>query len=132
MDNRIFNINGEGDSMLEKVIELALMQRHQSLNPTASAWAFIPDKGLVLYWLVRENTHRFLTPLTAKALTPMVSEWVRSDEALNMKFEGWDGDCDHDGSNSLGWRVYCEDWGQIGGDPYTICAIRPAYMWHGK
>lgn len=139
MDNRVFNVNGSGQETLAKVLELAFAQEGRNIK----AKYFVVDKkkGLILLWYIHDswekNVSKFLTPLTAKAVTPVVMEWLRSDAAKDIELGDWDSDADHDGSNSEGWRVYCERWGHIKGEDGlsyngSIVAITPAFMWHGK
>ena len=131
MNNRIFNVNGTGDDLLLKTLELALMQEWGKPK-TLDAWKIDKEKGLILYWHTVENTNPFPSPLNAQQLLPVVSGFLASEEAKQIICNKWDADCQHDGSNSLGWRVYCEDWGHIGRDHYAFIAIKPAYMWYGK
>lgn len=133
MDNKIFNVNGSGQKMLEDTLQLVFFQ--SSERTVTKSWSLCPKKGLILYWSNNVDgidVNSFLTPLTAEEVTPMVWAWLNSDGALVTEMIGYDKDADHDGSNSLGWRVFVEDWGHINGSPYAICAIKPAYMWHGK
>lgn len=132
MDNKIFNVNGGSIEMLQKALELSFLQDGE--NTVAKAWRFIPEKGFVLYWHKNavDAIQAFPCELSAEAVTPMVWEWLKGEQAKSMKFEHWDADADHDGSNSRGWRVYVEDWGYVANDTAVICAIRPVYLWHGK
>lgn len=93
------------------------------------------DKGLILLMYVDErnkNHNKFIAPLGADSLASMITEWLQTDEAKAIPPQRWDNDCDHDGSNSLGWRVFCEDWGHVGGEHGAIVGIRPVFLWHGK
>jgi hypothetical protein len=143
MDNNQFNINGRGTVMLEAAIKLALMQRDcYTSEPTfdqrpltAAGYMIHPKKGLVLLWHVdsTNSTHvKFLTPHTADMIAKLAIVWLSSPEAKNIELDGWDCNTDHDGHNSLGWRVYCEDWGRVAGQYEAIVAIKPAYIWYGK
>jgi len=131
-DNRVFNVNGRGLEMLRSALKLAFQQDGDST--TAKAWRFVPEKGFVLLWVhnAGDGSNAFPCPLSADAAVSMVWEWLEGEQAKGMKFEGWDADCDHDGHNSMGWRVFTGDWGHIAGNTYAICAIRPVYLWHGK
>lgn len=130
MDNRVFNVNGRGDSMLLDTLKLAFAQ--EGTKTTCESWVFNKDKGLILCWHADEGHMKLPSPLTAEACLPMVLAWLTSSDIKQMSYEGWDRDEDHDGSNSMGWRVYCEDWGHVGDEHYAICAVRPAFLWHGK
>lgn len=132
MDNRIFNINGAKKELLSKVLDIAFSQEGYSVRK-AEAWSVHPEKGLILYWHHVKDTNKLLTPLASSSVVDMVWEWLKSDEAKTIKMvDPWEVDMDHDGSNSIGWRVFVEEWGHVAGNFYSICAIKPAYLWHGK
>lgn len=128
-DNRIFNVNGETKEQLFKAIDLAFSL---DLSKQAKAWRFIPSEGLVFLWSKSEKSDAFPIPLTSEQCADMAYSWIQTEEAKSMKFEGWDADCDHDGDNSLGWRVFLGEWGQVASEHYAICVVRPAYVWYGK
>lgn len=78
---------------------------------------------------------KFPAPVNIDIAAGMVYAWIHSKESKGIPMEGWDADADHDGSNELGWRVYCDNWGHIETDKgsiYSGIAIKPAYMWYGK
>lgn len=59
--------------------------------------------------------------------------WFRNfDEYDKLSLGDWDYNCDHDGSNHKGFRIYNEDWGRVDDDSYSIAAIKPIYIWYGK
>lgn len=149
MDNRIFNVNGKGEDMLRATLELAFAQKYcgwTTVNATsiAEGWCVSEQHGLILLWHCRENdpgitdiiipkVHKFLVPLTASEVTPTVWKWLDQKETWkNTKFMDWDIKSDHDGSSEKGWRVWVGDWGKVGDELYTICAVRPSYLWLGK
>jgi len=43
----------------------------------------------------------------------------------------WDRDCEHDGHNTMGWRVYTGQWGHVTDYRYPY-AVRKRFCWHGK
>jgi hypothetical protein len=129
MDNRVFNINGEGDEMLKRVIKLAF---EQSGFDECVAWWESNKYGLVLLWHTSENSFPMPSPLDAEQSAIMASAWLNGKFARNVELDDWDADMDHDGDNGMGWRVYCEDWGHVGHDSRAIVAIKPAFMWYGK
>lgn len=129
MDNRVFNVNGSGLESLRQTMALAFNQ--ESLDG-ADAWVFDPDKGLVLLWCHVEGSTKFPVTFSADQAARVAFTWLDSPEAKAMKLEDWDANHDHDGSNSRGWRVYVEDWGHVGKWHESLCAVRPAFMWHGK
>jgi hypothetical protein len=133
IDNRVFKINGQGDEMLLAVLELAFAHQGGAL---AVGWTADPKKGLILYWTscLDENVNEFPAKSSPNTILPLVVSWLAKDETWeNNEFDySWDMDMDHDGDNSRGWRVYCNDWGHIDRIRGAICAIKPAHMWHGK
>ena len=133
MDNKIFNANGSGTEMLELALKLACQTTYVKSIPI-EGWKVNPKKGLVLYWSANTNKeiNKFPTPLYYNEVVGMVEKWLKSPEAENIPCEGLDSDVDHDGHNELGWRVYTEAWGKVDGENYSICAIKPAYLWYGK
>lgn len=137
MDNRIFDINGKGQKMLAQVLELAMFHQRGcwegATNLKADGYKFSKDKGLIITWHTSgKDVQKFIAPLGSEALAGMICEWLESEEAATVNLVGWEQNADHDGNNSKGWRVYCEDWGHVGGDSYAIVAVKPCYLWHGK
>jgi hypothetical protein len=128
-DNRIFNVNGNNDEQLLAALKLVFDQSRMK----CVGWLFSESKGLVLLWSCSgEKTSTLPSALTAEECLPFVLAWLKGKDAEGMKCEGWDANTVHDGSNTRGWRVYCEDWGHVARISSAICAVRPAYMWHGK
>lgn len=131
MDNRVFNVNGSGDEMLLKALELVFLQRSE--KTTCSGWQQTKEDGLILCWTKNDES---ITPipsdLTATECLPFVLSWLKGEFAKSVQLSKWCDNLDHDGHNSGGWQVYCDDWGRVGSQSYSICAIKPAYMWHGK
>jgi hypothetical protein len=130
MDNRVFNVNGSGKAMLIMALELAFKQ--EGNNTTCSSFIESKEHGLVLVWCRGQGDHDLPADLCADECADFICKWLESDFAKTVKPSEWCGNADHDGHNSDGWQVYCEDWGHVGGNHYSICAIKPAYMWHGK
>lgn len=130
MDNRIFNVNGEGRDMLHKALELVFQQ--EGKNTTCRAWKQTKEHGLILLWSDSSDANAFPAPLSAEECVPMIEKWLASDFAKTVELSRFCDNADHDGDNGKGWQVYCEDWGHVGGDHYAICGIKPAYMWYGK
>jgi hypothetical protein len=128
MDNRIFNVNGRGKDDLLAVLKIAFNQ--EGKKTTAKGYFIDPKLGMVLLWHNDGKHQNFPSGLTAESVVHVVWDWLESGPEIEC--EGWDADYDHDGSNSEGWRVFCEDWGHVGGNSYAIVAIKPAFMWHGK
>lgn len=136
MDNRVFNVNGRGHQLLSDCITLALDQGGYT---KLDGYRIEATHGLILYGHIPEGRKkeatRFLAPHTPSQVAPIVIDWLTAQFLSGMKFSvacNWDGDCDHDGSNSKGWRCYVGDWGHVADDWGVVCAVIPAYMWHGK
>lgn len=130
-DNKIFKINGSGSEMLENALELAFMQHGR--NTTCEAWSQSNRHGLVLHWHNNSpNAISLPSPLSAKECLPIAEVWLRNDFTKSVELDEWCNNLDHDGHNKLGWLVYCEDWGHVGGTSSAICAIKPCYLWLGK
>lgn len=144
MDNRVFNVNGRGKDMLIETIRLALWQEHgcygDSHMPTdlaAKGYMISDVHGLILLWHVSQNDSaqvQFLVPHTPEMLGELAYEWLHGAQAKNClpHLTGWDADCDHDGSNVMGWRAYCEDWGHVDHINAAVIAIKPSFLWYGK
>lgn len=135
MDNRIFNVNGRGKEMLLATLSLASVQEGLKFK----GWYFNPKAGLVLTWCTPNTNSRNVSSflcgkdgLDAEGIVDSVWDWLQSDQAKTVPLGEWEYNCNHDGHNTMGWRVYCEDWGHVDNDAYTICAVKPCYMWHGK
>lgn len=130
MDNRLFNVNGSGDEMLKAALSLVFNQ--EGIGTTCKSWIQTKQHGLILLWIADKDSNELPVPTDAETVFPLVSKWLEGDFAKEVILSNWCEDFDHDGSNSKGWQVYCEDWGHVAGNNYAICAIKPAYIWHGK
>lgn len=129
MDNRIFNVNGRGDDMLLGVLTLAFLQAGE--RTLCRAWVFSVEHGLILLESISEGI-RLPAPVGVNGARGFVCDWLESEQAQSVNLTGWDANADHDGSNSPGWRVYVEDWGKVANHHSAICAVKPAFLWHGK
>ena len=145
MDNKVFNVNGQGDEMLLATLKLKFMQGGN--NTTAKAWTVTKKRGLILFWWFKPGDekevqgnfecedyvkHPFPAPMTAEQCLPFVKAWLEDPKKEDIELDHWDKNLDHDGSNGPGWRVFSEDWGHVNGCHDAICAIKPVYMWYGK
>ena len=132
MDNRVFNVNGTGDDMLQRTLFLAFEQSGR--NSLAKGWKQSVTHGLILLWYTEgvKDAVQFPSGLLPAEVCPIVLNWLHGDFAKTVALKDWDMNIDHDGHNGMGWRVYCEGWGHVDGEHAAICAITPAYMWYGK
>ena len=128
MDNRLFNVNGEGDDRLLDTLRL-MFSLH---NYTCVGWKESKEKGLILCQYPEDGSNTLPVPLTAEDCLPLVTGWLAGDFAKTVELSDWCTDEDHDGHNGRGWQVYCEDWGHVGDSRAAICAIKPAFIWYGK
>ena len=132
MDNRIFNVNGVCADTLRDALRLAFIQADVK---KAEGWSVSKKHGLLLHrWIVStEGVTKLPTPLDADQCFIFVHSWLTTDAAKETEALDWDApDYDTDGSEADGWRVYVEDWGNVGDFSDIICAIKPAAMWYGK
>jgi hypothetical protein len=138
-DNRMFKVNGEGLEDLKTALSLVFKQ--QGYNSKAKGWSVSPEHGFVLYWYkenhsgvpgINEKIHA-LPGLNSELSAQMIWDWLQDkDTWKNNKYDSWECDADHDGSNKVGWLVYCGEWGHVGHSHASICAVKPCYLWLGK
>jgi len=138
MDNRVFNVNGTDnyDNLLE-VLKLGFKHGNFGLNRTVKGWSIDKEHGFVLHDFIpsfsNEGVNKFPLPLNVESIYPIIQQYLDDKDTWNnTEFDKWDEDLDHDGHNTKGWRVYCEDWGHIGHNSGAFLTIKPAYMWMGK
>lgn len=98
MDNRQFNVNGEGREMLQQALELVFEQ--QGERTTCVAYRVTPSHGMELYWYVPDGlkpgvqydawrveletkypAQRLPTGMTAAQVVELVWAWLNSPEA---------------------------------------------------
>lgn len=134
MDNKEFNVKGEGLHFLEDALKLAF---HVLEWRTAVGYRLDKKKGLVLYW--HESSSEgytvtpFITPMTAEQIYPQVVAFLNSEFAKQMELTDWDkraNDCDI--QDYAGWRIYTETWGEVDEDDYAFLAITPSWCWSSK
>jgi len=136
MDNKLLSINGEGAEMLELAIKIAFMQH--GLNTSAKAYRIDPTYGIVLDWVEPGKgsaSNPFPVPQDPEMCADWIVRWLQTDVAkaiLVSNKNQHEEDCDHDGDNYPGWRVFNENWGHVDGRWEAICAIRPCWLWAGK
>jgi hypothetical protein len=140
MDNKIFNVNGRSKDQLEQTLKLALLDEYGKVQ-TVKGYVFYPEKGFVLLWHVdpnKPNEKAFPVPLSYDMVANVVWDWLKTDEAESVPLGDWEDDCDHDGDNDKGFRVYTESWGHVHEkgeytiNHYSIVAIKSVYCWYGK
>lgn len=126
MDNRVFNINGESKAQLLQTIILAL-------DGAEVDYYKITKKGFVIYWSNTDTKDVIKLPVshTADMISEVIFKWLLDSEPENFDISEWDSNANHDGHNGRGWRVYTEDWGQLG-EWQTKVAVLPVWLWYGK
>lgn len=125
--NKVFNVNGMGSEGLLMAMQLVFLQ---SGHGGCSSWKQTKEHGLVLCWTnAAKESHPFPADLTPEDLLPIVEKWLKSDFAKEVEFGE---NCGMYENGSMGWQVFCEMWGHVGDEHYSICAIRPAFCWIGK
>ena len=77
--------------------------------------------------------------MSAEEFIPIVNSYLRSKRAEQVPLGQWEKYYGGDGSNSIGWRVFVDDWGHVGinGDKHNwyhgaVCAIKRVNLWYGK
>lgn len=120
-DNRAFNVNGRGKESLRDVLRIAFAQWGE--KTTAVSYTIDPKNGLTFQWH-NEKGLAFPSPLGSDDAAAVAWTWLESSPKTECV--GNDANADHDGDNSLGWRVY------YGGGSYCIATVKPAFLWHGK
>ena len=107
------------------MLELAIGDRK------IESWKHSKTHGLILCWGNYNDNIPFPSELTTDEISFIVWAYRNSSEADGVQLKGWDIDCDQDGFNTKGWRVYVEDWNMVDGNDYAVVAT-PAYLWFGK
>ena len=82
----------------------------------------------MLYWYEDSKATKLPKPLEGKALLAFVFRWLK--KAWQERAAG--DEPDHDGDNSVGFRVFNEDWGHVAGDHSAFVGIQPVWAMHGK
>jgi hypothetical protein len=147
MDNKIFNVNGKTKNQLKLALKLLLSSEYNDgEDQKVQGWYYRKDKGFIITWHCEESNKdckKFVdrlgkpNPPSTEELADILWDWLKTDEAKSTELGRWENDEDHDGSNSIGWRLYTEQWGCIENvhgtiDHYSIAAIKPVYLWYGK
>ena len=138
MNNRLLNINGESKELLKLALNVAFNQDLTTKNDIVpvQSWIESHEHGLILLWTqsseLAELATSFMSPMTFDTMCNMVWDWYTQNDPDKFKLEHWEHDADHDGFNKKGWRVYVNDWGNVGNYSCVTCAIKPIYLWLGK
>jgi len=83
MDNRQFNVNGEGQEMLLRALELACIQQGSLDQPAKiRSWEVSLDHGMVLYWTDTDGNRLPGDGATAAEFLPMLWSWLNNSEEV--------------------------------------------------
>lgn len=140
-DNRLFDMNGRGVTMLAATLDLALKQdwgNMQSPERTIKGWRSTEEHGILLSTYL--GTYGTKNPwnkfpddgITLEAAAEFVINRLEHPSLANVPFHRWEDDCDHDGDNSIGWRAYVGEWGRVDNDYSAFIAVKKVFLWHGK
>lgn len=135
MDNVQFNVRGEGYGDLLDTLKLAFRITEHN---TAKGYKIIVDKGLVLYSSYVDDMEKFIVPMTAEELLPMVKAFIndyftRNTHGIILSDEEWDSSAkDSDIDDYPGWRIYTEQWGEVNDEWQAFLAITPSNCWSSK
>lgn len=126
-----FVINGEYDSMLEKVIDLAL-----NLSDTKNIKSFYKDeKGLVLCSFEWDGSTSYPFVPTTKVLVEQIKQYISNLTDVEI-FALAGPEPGVDGEVVLGWEVFCPLWyGDNKIEKYhwsAIIAVRPSWIIYAK
>jgi hypothetical protein len=107
---------------------------------TASHWCEHPEFGLVLFWHAGEDRtfqgskiKPFPREFGPKEAARWAWQWLRKADRSKFKLVDMDERYnDSDVVSEEAFRVFVEDWGHVGGNPYAVAAIRPVWAWLGK
>lgn len=149
-DNVVFNVNGQSKGDLISAVKLALSIRDRNLKTVA--FRYIKGRGLVFFWSVpkEKDTIELMQGMNPEQAAEYAWAWLEKSPDAKAELESlaeinedddseesianshWDRDSDHDGHNSVGWRVFVEDWGHVAGQWSASLCVKPVFVWHGK
>jgi hypothetical protein len=124
MDNRIISVQSEGRKAFDLAFQLLF---DNAPGDTVTHYIDHPKAGLILLWSSESNAIKLPVPLKWKEAADLAWAWLGSK--TDKEYTEY---CDHDGSNGHGFRVYCEDWGHVGGYHYGVLGVVPVWAWYGK
>lgn len=145
MDNFHIDILAEGEETLLEALVIAF--RHNAPGGTATHWASLDTKFEGVEWHERDKPGPTRPTLVFYWSDPSLKEateilmYVKPREAATMviawmdtlvKKDKFPPQPDHDGSNSRGFRVFCEQWGHVNDNHYAIVAVQPTWAMYGK
>ena len=142
---------------LRQSLELALatvpggcLKEYERKQPLVAGYVIHRKYGMILFWhkqkpkielrTSEDNEFSNMTyeEVDFKEMPPIdvidfVESWLKKANPRDFEIiDQWEEDADHDGSNDVGFRMYNETWGHVGGSGYAFIAIKPVWVWFGK
>lgn len=149
-DNLVFNVNGQSKEDFISAVKLVLSIRGG--NSKTVAFRYVKGRGLVFFWSVpkEKDTIELMREMNPEKAAEYAWAWLHNSPDAKAEIEAlsgidedddseesianshWDRDLDHDGHNTVGWRVFVEDWGDVAGQWSASLCVKPVFVWHGK
>lgn len=116
-----------GNARLMSAIEIACGERSRAAKAyQCTAIDDVPT--LIFMWSTDDKPQciKLPFPMNATRMSDFAQGWLDSlDKHILHEPE-------HDGGNKLGWRVFNDCWGHVGGCHYAIVGIQPAWIMYPK
>ena len=131
-DNDLIDLRLEA-KFLQPALKLVMLVR----NSEATHYRINEKYGMVLYdKRFCDHGEKHVPPLISipewqKPWT-LAKEWLETAKPDPQFLDEMERDADHDGDNSVGFRMFNEVWAMVDGDHHAFIAIKPVYLWHGK
>lgn len=79
---------------------------------------------LIFLWHEEKGSIPFPSDISSSEASIIAQKFINSVDAGPQP--------DHDGSNSIGFRVFNEAWGHVAGHRHAVVAVQPCWMMYGK
>lgn len=126
MDNFHFDMTSRGVHTLRQALALfgAAVEAGDP-ERRVCGYAIDPERGMVLYCSPSPQATLLPFEMSLAQAAEFAHEWLvqRADYGQRPDI---DGDCEK------GWRLYCQEWGRIGGDDHAFAAVKPAWAMYGR
>ncbi len=124
MDNFHFDMTSLGAEKLKTALGLFDPPGRKVVGYSVGDATTLGRKRLVLYWNDSLAATKLPFPMTLEQAAAFAVGWLEHAD--------YGREPDHEGSNSKGFRIYCEGWCMVGSDFAAFAAIEPAWAMHGK
>jgi len=128
MDNFHFDMTSQGAEKLKVALGLFDPPGRKVVGYSVGEVDYGGGKGLkrrlVLYWNDSAQATKLPFPMTMEQAADFAAGWLEHAD--------YGREPNHEGSNSKGWRLYCESWRMVGSDWCAFAAVEPAWALHGK